>query len=56
LEIGKDRMTYRFVRHHKVLDYARVGWDIADTLQGTHHGRWSILMVWRCQCPEITPI
>lgn len=50
-------MTYfRYVPHHRALDYARLGWDIADTLDGTPHGFWSVLMIWRCGCPLVEPV
>jgi hypothetical protein len=46
--------TYRFIRHHKVEDHCRLGWMIADTLEGTPHGQWSFLMAWLCDCKEVT--
>jgi hypothetical protein len=30
-------MIFRYVPHHRVLDYARLGWDIADTLDDVSH-------------------
>jgi hypothetical protein len=48
-------MTYRFIRHHAVLDHARLGWLIVDTLDDTPHGQWSVLMAWICTCPEVIP-
>jgi len=47
-------MTYRFIRHHAVLDHARLGWMVVDTLEGTPHGHWSVLMAWICECKEVT--
>jgi len=48
-------MTFRYVAHHRVLDYARLGWSIADTLEHCHHGEYSILMVWMCPCAMVEP-
>jgi hypothetical protein len=46
----------RYVRHRDVLDYARLGWlPDFDALDGTHHGQYSIIMEWRCQCPILEP-
>ena len=47
--------TFRFVVHHRVLDYARLGWIIEDTMEDCHHGRYSILMEWLCDCPLVEP-
>lgn len=46
---------FRYVPHHRTLDYARLGWTIADTLEGTPHGQWAILMTWLCECPCVQP-
>ena len=46
---------FRYVAHHQVLDYARLGWTIADTLAGSPHGEYSILMVWLCDCRCVEP-
>jgi hypothetical protein len=48
-------MIYRFVPHHLVLDYARLGWNIADTLEQVCHGHYGILMQWLCRCPCLEP-
>jgi hypothetical protein len=48
-------MTYRYVEHHRVHDFALCGWHIADTLNDTPHGQYSILMVWLCDCPCVVP-
>lgn len=48
--------VFRFVRHEAALDHARLGWHLADTLEGTPHGLWSVLMQWLCGCPEVVPV
>lgn len=48
-------MIFRYVPHRLVLDYARLGWDIAATLDDVGHGRYNILMCWRCSCPCVEP-
>lgn len=48
-------MLFRYVVHSRVLDYARIGWHIADTLDGTGHGNYAILMQWLCACPCVEP-
>jgi len=40
---------FRLVRHHDVQRFHLMGWMITDTLDGTPHGAWSVLM-WRCDC------
>jgi hypothetical protein len=48
-------MIFRYVAHQHVLDYARLGWNIADVLDGSPHGEHSILMAWLCDCPCVEP-
>jgi hypothetical protein len=48
-------MTFRYVNHQRVLDYARLGWCIADTFEHCYHGEFSILMMWMCPCPLVEP-
>ena len=51
-----SRETYfRYVLHERAEDYERLGWCLADHLQGTSHGRWSVLMVWLCPCRLVEP-
>jgi hypothetical protein len=33
-------MIFRYVAHHRVLDYAMLGWSIADTLANTPYSRF----------------
>ena len=47
-------MIYRYVRHEHVLDYLKLGWHIA-TVDIGYHSRYSILMVWLCQCEAKEP-
>jgi len=49
----KER-TFRIVPHHYVLDYARLGWDIAEANIG-YHAEWAVLMEWLCNCPIREP-
>lgn len=39
---------HRWAPHEKVLDYLKLGWLPLPTLEGTHHGEWSVHMVWLC--------
>ena len=41
----------RYVRHADVLDYARLGWHLADTFGDICHGEYGVLMIWLCACP-----
>jgi hypothetical protein len=38
-----------------VLDYARLDWIIEDKMGHCHHGEYSILMEWLCDCPVVEP-
>jgi hypothetical protein len=40
----------RYVDHHRVEDYLRLGWMVLAPL-----GAWSVLMGWRCQCRLVEP-
>jgi hypothetical protein len=46
---------HRFVLHHLVPDYLRLGWLALPSLEGTHHGHWSTHCVWLCNCKFIEP-
>jgi hypothetical protein len=52
---GSPVRTFRFVVHHRILDYARLGGVIEDTMEDCHHGEYSILMEWLCDCPVVAP-
>lgn len=41
---------HRYVLHDHVPDYLRLGWLALPTLEGTHHGCWSVHCVWLCGC------
>lgn len=47
--------TFHFVRHPEVLDWLRVGWIARPALEGTHHGQWSALCEWLCDCTPVRP-
>jgi hypothetical protein len=55
--LGKPRNhEFRFVLHHRVEDYLKLGWFPTTALQDTHHGHDSVLMKWLCpSCPPIVP-
>jgi hypothetical protein len=40
----------KFVPYHEVLDHLRLGWCPSPALAGTHHGEYSVLMLWQCDC------
>jgi hypothetical protein len=49
-------MTFhRWVRHHRVMDYLRLGWLALPSLDGTHHGCWSVHCIWLCNCEAVEP-
>lgn len=37
-------MTLRFVTHEKILEYESKGWKVVSRMEGSHHGRWSVIM------------
>lgn len=41
---------HRFVRIPYVWSYLRLGWMPLPTLENTHHGAYSVDMVWLCEC------
>jgi len=43
-----------YVRHHLVGDYLRLGWMVVGDL-GPHHGEFSVLMGWPCDCAHRVP-
>lgn len=47
-------MIFRYVAHHRVTDYERLGWMVEACL-GAVHGEWSVLMGWRCGCRVVEP-
>ena len=49
-----DRV-FHYVQHHRVLDFARLGWLPHFELLDTHHGQYAITMEWLCDCPITTP-
>lgn len=48
-------MTFRFVRIERAADYLMLGWLPLPALDGTPHGKWSVLMQWLCACPCVDP-
>jgi hypothetical protein len=48
--------TFRYLIHDRVLDYARLGWTILDTMTDCLHGKYSDGMALRllgCRAPEV---
>ena len=49
---GKVRMKsgdceyLKYVRHDKITEHLNSGWQMANDLQYTHHGNYSVIMVW----------
>jgi hypothetical protein len=44
------QQTFHFVRHSEALDWLRLGWLARPTLERTHHGEYSVMMEWLCDC------
>lgn len=42
--------VFLYVRHADVPSYLLMGWLALPALEGTHHGQWSVLMQWLCDC------
>ena len=36
----------KYVPHHAVAAHIKLGWVVSDTLAGTNHGHYSIIMSW----------
>ena len=47
--------TFRYVRLERVPDWLRAGWIARPALDGTHHGEYSALLEWLCDCPMAVP-
>jgi hypothetical protein len=47
--------TFRYIRHEHVPDWLRAGWIARPALNGTHHGDYSALLEWLCECPMAIP-
>jgi hypothetical protein len=49
-------MTFhRWVPHHRLPDYMRLGWLALPSLEGTSHGLYSCHCVWLCGCRYVEP-
>jgi hypothetical protein len=49
----------KFIRLHEVEDHLRLGWmpgHIDGGLANDHHGDWSIIGVWPCDCKLREPL
>lgn len=48
--------TFAFIRIPMVNDYLKCGWIPRDSLSGTNHGNYSVLMEWlECACGKLMP-
>lgn len=43
-------MIFRYVPHHRVPDFMKLGWLPHDSFEGTNHGNYSTLMEFICSC------
>lgn len=56
LETDTPEKTFLFVRINKAMDYVMCGWIAHESLLGTPHGEYSVLMEWiPCGCPMPRP-
>jgi hypothetical protein len=46
---------HRFVLHHLVPEYLRLGWMALPSLEGTGHGIYSAHCIWLCDCQWVEP-
>jgi hypothetical protein len=37
---------FKYVPHENVSEYLLKGWEVADSLNGTNHGFFAVLMKW----------
>ena len=44
-----------FCRFALVEDALLLGWTWTDGFVGTHHGEWSVMLVWLCECEPVAP-
>lgn len=51
---GRDRL-FRYIRRRRVPAFIASGWIAHPALNGTHHGDWSVLMEWLCDCAPAEP-
>lgn len=47
--------TFHYVRLHELPDWLRLGWIARQALNGIHHGEYSALCEWLCDCPMVRP-
>lgn len=53
---NRYQQTVAYVRIHETDDFCRCGWVPTSALEGTGHGRWSVLMEWvDCDCKKDMP-
>jgi hypothetical protein len=49
-----EGMIFRYVVHERVEEYMKLGWWIVQTNM-QHHGYYSVLMNWPCNCKMVEP-
>jgi hypothetical protein len=47
-------VIFRYVVHERVEEYMKIGWWIVQT-DMQHHGYYSVLMNWPCNCKMVEP-
>jgi hypothetical protein len=47
---------HRYCRIPHMADWLALGWLPLPSLDGTHHGDWSVHCVWICDCPAPSPL
>lgn len=48
---------HKLVRIPKVEDHLKLGWMPMPTFEGTHHGDWSVHLIWiQCGCKMVVPV
>lgn len=52
---GRQWLNLHYVRLPDVHDWLLCGWVASPALNGTHHGFWSALMIWPCDCDPVFP-
>lgn len=47
--------TFHYVRHSEIADWLRCGWIAHASLNGIHHGEYSAICEWLCDCKLALP-
>jgi hypothetical protein len=46
---------FRYVAHQDAESYLKLGWVNTLALHDCHHGQYSDLYHWPCECPPVEP-